>query len=110
MYIDEDTKQQILARATLEAALDKFCTRAQGYTQRKRVYTCPFCGKEMEYHAGKKLVKCFHCDWGTNSAVTLLMETEKIDYPAALQRLADAFGVVIPKATPSAPASARKAA
>ena len=47
MYIDEDTKQQILARATLEAALDKFCTRAQGYTQRKRVYTCPFCGKEI---------------------------------------------------------------
>ena len=97
MYIDEDTKQQILARATLEAALDKFCTRATGYRDRHRVYTCPFCGKEMEYHPGKQLVKCFHCDWGTNSAVTLLMDTEKIDYPTALQRLADAFGVVIPE-------------
>ena len=30
MYIDEDTKQQILARATLEDALDKFCTRSTG--------------------------------------------------------------------------------
>lgn len=109
MYIDEDTKQQILARATLEDALDKFCTRATGYRDRHRVYTCPFCGKEMEYHPGKQLVKCFHCDWGTNSAVTLLMDTEKIDYPAALQRLADAFGVVIPERPRPEPKPRRRA-
>ena len=96
MFFDEETKQQILARATLEAVLDKYSVRAPGYTQRKRLYVCPLCGKEMQYHPGKQLVKCFHCDWGTNSPVTFLMETAKVDYPEALQKLADDFGVTIP--------------
>ena len=44
MFIDEETKQQILARATLEAVLDKYSVRAPGHTQRKRLDVCPFCG------------------------------------------------------------------
>lgn len=96
MFIDEETKQQILARATLEATLDKYSVHAPGSTQKKRLYVCPFCGKEMQYHPGKNLVKCFHCEWGTNSPVTFLMETAKLDYPEALKKLADDFGVIIP--------------
>lgn len=96
MHIDEETKQQILAHATLEAALDRYCARATTYTSRKRMYVCPFCGKEMQYHPGKQLVKCFHCDWGTNSPVTLLMDTGKVGYPEAMEKLANDFGVPLP--------------
>ena len=96
MHIDEETKQQILAHATLEAALDRYCARATTYTSRKRMYVCPFCGKEMQYHPGKQLVKCFHCDWGTNSPVTLLMDTGKVGYPEAMEKLANDFGVPHP--------------
>ena len=93
MYIDEETKQEILSKATLEDALKIYCTSAKG----RNKYACPFCGKEMEYHPGKKLVKCFHCDWGTNSAATLLMETTKCSFPEALERLAADFHVIIPE-------------
>lgn len=93
MYINEDTKQEILAKATLEEALNKYCQTARG----RNKYECPFCGKPMEYHPGKKLVKCFHCDWGTNSAATLLMESTKCTFPEALERLAADFGVVVPE-------------
>ena len=96
MFVDEETKQQILSRATLEAVLDKYGVRATGYTSKKRLYVCPLCGKEMQYHPGKRLVKCFHCDWGTNSPITFLMDTVKLDYPEALKKLADDFGVTIP--------------
>ena len=40
MFIDEETEQQILARATLEATLDKYSVRAPGYTP-KRCSTTP---------------------------------------------------------------------
>lgn len=93
MYIDEETKQEILQRATMEEALNKYCDTARG----RNKYVCPMCGKVMEYHPGKQLVKCFHCDWGTNSAATLLMETTKCGFPEALERLAADFGVVIPE-------------
>lgn len=93
MFIDNDTQQEILQRATLEEALNKYCTTARG----RNKYVCPMCGKTMEYHPGKKLVKCFHCDWGTNSAATLLMETTKCTFPEALERLAADFHIIIPE-------------
>lgn len=93
MYIDKDTQQEILSRATLEESLQKYCQAARG----RNKYVCPMCGKTMEYHPGKKLVKCFHCDWGTNSAVKLLEDTTKCSFPEALERLAADFGVVIPE-------------
>ncbi len=93
MFIDEETKQEILSKATLEEALKIYCTAAKG----RNKYVCPFCGKVMEYHPGKKLVKCFHCDWGTNSAATLLMETTKCTFPEALERLAADFHIIIPE-------------
>lgn len=68
------------------------------------------CGKEMEYSPGKKLVKCFHCDWGTNSAATLLMDTTRCTFPEALERLAADFGIIIPdkKYTPKRPKASPK--
>jgi len=108
-HIDEETKQRILAAATLEAALDRYCGRAQGYTDRKRLYTCPLCGKTMQYHPGKQLVKCFHCDWGTTSPVQLLMDKEKLAYPEALERLAADFGVSLPDRPHPAPREPRRA-
>lgn len=104
MYIDENITKEIFQRATLEESLNKYCTKARG----RNKYVCPMCGKTMEYHPGKKLVKCFHCDWGTNSAATLLMDTTKCSFPEALERLADDFGVVIPEK--KYPAKAPKAA
>lgn len=93
MLINEETKEEILQRATLEEALNKYCATARG----RNKYVCPMCGKVMEYHQGKKLVKCFHCDWGTNSAATLLMDSTRCSFPEALERLAGDFGVVIPE-------------
>ena len=93
MYIDNDTRDEILRQATLEEALNKYCTTARG----RNKYVCPMCGKTMEYHPGKKLVKCFHCDWGTNSAATLLMDSTKCTFPEAIEKLAADFGVVIPE-------------
>ncbi len=92
-YIDEETKQTILERATLEESLQKYCQAARG----RNKYVCPMCGKTMEYHPGKRLVKCFHCDWGTSSAVKLLEDTTKCSFPEALERLAADFGIVIPE-------------
>ena len=93
MYIDSSTQQEILQRATLEEALTKYCTTARG----RNKYVCPMCGKTMEYSPAKKVVKCFHCDWGTTSAAQLLMDTTKCTFPEALERLAADFGIVIPE-------------
>ncbi len=63
----------------------------------KEFYTkCPKCGKlDLKKKKGlmvdtsKQICKCFSCDFGTNNAVTYLMETEGINYPDALTRLAE---------------------
>lgn len=105
--IDEETKQRILAAAPLEAALEKYCGRAPGWRERKRVYTCPLCGKPMQYHPGKDLVKCFHCDWGASNALKLLMDKERLSFPDALRRLAADFGVDLPDNPQPARAAAK---
>lgn len=108
-YITEEAKQEILKVATLEAVLKKYLSPARG-SHKNPTYICPMCGKELEYHPGKNLCKCFHCDFGTNSPVTFLMETEKMDYVEAMEKLAKDFGVVIPdvpRPTPPTPAKAK---
>lgn len=64
--------------------------------------TCPKCGKldtkkkkGLMFDPSKQIVKCFSCDWGTNNAVTYLMETEGLNYPDALTRLAEIHNIDI---------------
>lgn len=101
MHIDEDTRNRILEAATLEAALQRYLTPAPDH--KRNHYVCPFCGKTLEYSPSKKVAKCFHCDWGTNNTVKLLMEARKMDYPAVMELLADDFNIIIPEKTYTAP-------
>lgn len=95
MHIDEDTKREILEAATLEQALGRYLQPAPDH--KRNHYVCPLCGKTLEYSPRKKVAKCFHCDWGTNSSVKLLMDQTKCTYQEAMQRLADDFNVTIPE-------------
>ncbi|MDD2353414.1 MAG: CHC2 zinc finger domain-containing protein, partial [Atribacterota bacterium] len=69
----------------------------------KEFYTkCPKCGKldvkkkkGLMVDTSKQICKCFSCDFGTNNAVTYLMETEGINYPDALTRLAEIHNIDI---------------
>lgn len=96
--ISEDTKQEILSKATLEAACERYLPP---YGDGKKWhYTCPLCGKRAEYSPKKNILKCFHCEdftaSGDGGAVALLMKSTKLDYPAAMEKLAADFGVVMP--------------
>ncbi len=69
----------------------------------KEFYTkCPRCGKfdtkkkkGLMVDTTKQICKCFSCDFGTNSPVTFLMETEGIKYTEALSRLAGIHNIDI---------------
>lgn len=96
--IPEGIKKEILGKATLEAACQRYL---QPYPDGKRWhYTCPLCGKESEFSPKKNIYKCFHCDLsaaGEGGAVSLLMKAEHLDYPAAMEKLAADFGVPLPQ-------------
>lgn len=61
---------------------------------------CPKCGKidvkkkkGLMFNRSKQIVKCFHCDWGCNSAAKYLMEVDGLKYPEALEQLANMHGI-----------------
>jgi DNA primase len=63
---------------------------------------CPKCGKldtkkkkGLMVNTTKQIAKCFSCDWGTNNAVTYLMDTEALNYPDALIHLAEMYYIDI---------------
>ncbi len=69
----------------------------------KEYYTkCPKCEKldtrkkkGLMVDTTKQICKCFSCGWGTNNAVTYLMETEGKKYPEALAHLAGIHNIEI---------------
>lgn len=95
--ISEDTKQEILSKATLEAACERYLPPAP--SGKRYHYVCPLCGKESEYSPKKNIYKCFHCDLkaaGEGGAGSLLMQISKAGYGETMRKLADDFGVVMP--------------
>ena len=58
--------------------------------------TCPICqNKKFNVVPIKKLYKCFHCDFKGNNAVTFLMESQRMDYPTALEYCANKYNIFI---------------
>lgn len=96
--ISEETKQEILSKATLEAACERYLSPSED--KKAHHYVCPMCGKTAEFSPRKNILKCFPCGFscsGEGGAVKLLMEPNHIDYPAAMEKLAADFGVEIPQ-------------
>lgn len=93
-YTKEDIER--IQQATEGRLLDVI-TRQVELRKKGASYTgkCPVCLKaSFEYHDGKKIFKCFKCDFAGNSPVSFHMKQGKT-YPEALQALADQFNVYI---------------
>jgi DNA primase len=95
------TIEEIKAKADLLEVIQEFHVLDK---QGSSFYTkCPMCGKEgkgkgLSINKAKGICKCFSCDFGTNSPITFLMETQNMSYPEALAFLADKYQIIdIPK-------------
>lgn len=109
--IPEEIKNKILQAANLmEVAADLFTLKKTGrsfYTQ------CPKCdkkgkGKGLIFTPGSNskpsIYKCFSCDFSGTSSVNLLMETQNMNYPDALNYLAKKYSIdVLEKKKPRGP-------
>lgn len=72
---------------------------------------CPFHKEKtpsFSVSSQRQFYKCFGCGKAGN-AVKFIMEVEKLDFPDAVRKLADMYGMVVPEQTP-AKARAAKAA
>ena len=94
IYITEELKEKILSVARIEeVAADFYQLKKSGIS----LYdTCPKCNKSgkskgMIITPSKQIYKCFSCDWGGNSPVNFLMETQGMNYPEAMKHLADKY-------------------
>ncbi len=102
--IPENTVKEILAVAKIEdVADDLFTLKKSG----KSFYTtCPECGKTgkgkgLIITPSKQIYKCFSCGYSGKSPVNLLMERENLNYPEALEKLADKYNILIPRPSPA---------
>jgi DNA primase len=112
--IDKDTVDKIKSRAKLEDFISDL--KPAG----KDLYTkCPFCGKSgkskgLIISPAKQIWKCFSCDKGGTGAISYLMEAENIEYPEALRKIADHYGIIVheekPVSAAEQPAPAKKPA
>lgn len=95
MAIPKELAQRILDASRLEDVLTGLNKSGKDeYTR------CPKCGKIDEkkkkglmFNRSKQIAKCFHCDWGCNSAAKYLMEVDGLKYPQALEKLAAMHGI-----------------
>ncbi len=108
--IPESIVKEILAAATIEdIAEDLFTLNKSG----KSLYTqCPQCGKTgkgkgLIITPSKQIYKCFACGYSGKSPVNMLMEQKNLNYPEALEYLADKYSILIPR--PSAAKGPQKA-
>lgn len=94
-YINEETTEAIKAAADLRHTIEHYTPLEE--RGRNITGTCPMCHHEhaLHYVKSKKLYKCFKCDFGGNSAVKYVMESQHMDYNEALHELAEIFHIVI---------------
>ncbi|WP_378186859.1 hypothetical protein ACE939_00740 [Aquimarina sp. W85] len=88
-YINDDIKQQILDKATLENTLNSY--RSNPKTKGSQLaYECPLCLKKdkLEYSKAKDIVSCFSCGVSAKKPVDYLMKFHGNEYPEALENLA----------------------
>ena len=95
--IPEEIAEKIKIASRLEDVLENLeKSGSQQYTQ------CPKCDKldtkkkkGLMFSAKKQIAKCYSCGWGTNNAVSYLMEVKALKYPEALAELAGLHGIDI---------------
>ena len=88
-YINEDKKQEILNRAQLDNTLKAY--HPDGKKKGSQIkYTCPLCHTEekLEFSPAKNIVKCFKCNEGASDPVNYLQKFHGLDFPQALESLA----------------------
>lgn len=102
-YIPDETKNEILQKATLENVLQHYHPN-----QKKKgaqfVMDCPKCGTKdkFEYNRPKAVAKCFKCDIGVKSPAKYLQKFHGLTFGQALEELAKIEGIDIPeKKTPA---------
>lgn len=90
----KETIETIIETANLKDVISEFITLKKSGVNFKGI--CPKCNEyKLNVTPGKKIYKCFHCDFKGNNAVSFLMETQKMDYPQALKWLADKYNIEI---------------
>jgi hypothetical protein len=95
MFINDTAIAEIKAHATILEVIQHFVALQKKGRDYKGA--CPFCNQEaFTVNPAKNLYKCFQCEKGGNSAVSFIMEKEQLDYPAAMQWLADFYNIYLP--------------
>jgi DNA primase len=99
-YFPPEIVQDIVRRANIEEVISHFYTLNR--SGRSLSIPCPKCGMEgkgkgLMITPSKGIYKCFSCQFGGKSPVDFLMETQAMDYPAALKFLADKYNIIIPQ-------------
>ena len=98
MKITQDCIRKVLDCSKIEEVVADFGPQTrQGVSLFSK---CPFCGasgkgKGMSVTPAKGIYKCFSCDKGGTSPVNFLMEVKNINYPEAVQYLAEKYNILI---------------
>ena len=99
--ISEKTIQQIKDRARIEDFAANGNAK-KGYGQNKLYIPCPKCGyvndkkkQGLSIDTKKDIAKCFKCGQGYGGAIDFVMQTEKLDYPAALRHIASHYSIFV---------------
>lgn len=92
--ISDTTKTNIIDSSRIEDVIGDFTDLKKSGKDFEG--ECPMCrtGK-LKVNVKKKIYKCFSCDFGGNSAVSYLMDAQKMNYPDALKYLADKYNIII---------------
>jgi hypothetical protein len=96
--IPEDKKNQIIQTAKLKDIVEEFITLKKSGAS--MIGECPSCGKSgknkgMSFNFNKDIFKCFSCSTGGKGAVDFLLKTQNLNYPQALDLLANRYNIDI---------------
>lgn len=100
-YINDDKKQEIIDKATLDNALDAY-HQAPKKKGSQLVYDCPLCKKQdkLTYSKAKGIIKCFPCDTSAKSPIDYVMKFHGLTYPEALENLAQIESISLKEEKP----------
>jgi DNA primase len=104
--VPKETVQAILSASKIEEVIGSFQTLSGNG---KSLYTtCPGCGKSgkgkgLIITPSKGIYKCFSCDYGGKSPVDFLTQQQGMNYPEALEWLANKYCISIEQTRPRGP-------
>lgn len=108
--IPKDIIEKIMETAVLVDVISDFVELSAD--KKTRTGKCPMCdadgkGKGLKVTPAKNMFKCFSCDWGGNSPVKFLQDTQKMTYLQAIEYLAKKYAIDITD-QPAAPKQQQK--